>query len=289
MARRRMPRRRFRRYRRRRYGRRVYRRRAQAQQRTKSRFVVKTTTVSNIVIAPSAPGITADASYPNYAGTASLSVFNNLVKSSYFTSIAKMYDAVRLDWVKVKITPTTSVLLQDQKQAVFVSAWDRNGLTNPKEPPNFAEIASYSSAFQRAINLQATSWSATRKIFATSVAEKSFLSPLLFYPSPAIKCFLPVSISVLASLLSYLGTPNFFWAFFSPLLHTMERVLLIRCWTTPRHGISSASLSGVSPSKVYVTINPKGEQPFPLQFRRSIPLVRLLLVFATSNLMMTFC
>ena len=177
MARRRMPRRRFRRYRRRRYGRRVYRRRAQAQQRTKSRFVVKTTTVSNIVIAPSAPGITADASYPNYGGTASLSVFNNLVKSSYFTSIAKMYDAVRLDWVKVKITPTTSVLLQDQKQAVFVSAWDRNGLTNPKEPPNFAEIASYSSAFQRAINLQATSWSATRKIFATSVAEKSFFVP----------------------------------------------------------------------------------------------------------------
>ena len=88
-----------------------------------------------------------------------------------------MYDAVRLDWVKVKITPTTSVLLRDQKQAVFVSAWDRNGLTNPKEPPNFAEIASYSSAFQRAINLQATSWSATRKIFATSVAEKSFFVP----------------------------------------------------------------------------------------------------------------
>lgn len=88
-----------------------------------------------------------------------------------------MYDAVRLDWVKVKITPTTSVLLKDQKQAIFVSAWDRNGLTNPSVPPNFAEICSYSSSFQRAINLQATAWSATRKIFASSIAEKSFFIP----------------------------------------------------------------------------------------------------------------
>ena len=95
-----------------------------------------------------------------------------------------MYDQVRLDWVKVKITPTMSVLLQNQKQAIFVSAWDRNGLSNRNEPPNFTEICSYSSAFQRAINMDATTWSATRKIYATSLAEKSFFIPTSFIQSP---------------------------------------------------------------------------------------------------------
>ncbi len=139
--------------------------------------MVKSTMVSNIIINSSAPSSTQDEKYPNYAGTVTMSAYNNLVKSLYFASIAQMYDQVRLDWVKVKITPTTSVMLQNQKQAIFVSAWDRNGLTNPKKPPNFAEICSYSSAFQRAINLQATSWSASRKIYASSVAEKSFFVP----------------------------------------------------------------------------------------------------------------
>ncbi len=156
-----------------------FRRKAAAQQRQSSRFVVKSTMVSNIIINSSAPSSTLNETYPNYAGTVTLSAYNNLVKSLYFASIAQMYDQVRLDWVKVKITPTTSVMLQNQKQAIFVSAWDRNGLTNPSKPPNFAEICSYSSAFERAINLQATSWSASRKIYASSVVKSSLSQPLL--------------------------------------------------------------------------------------------------------------
>lgn len=92
-----------------------------------------------------------------------------------------MYDQVRVDWMKVKITPTMSVLLQGQKQALFVSAWDRNGVTNPRNIPGFAEIASYSSAFQRPINLDATVWSVTRRINAVTIAEKS-----LFLPTSAL-------------------------------------------------------------------------------------------------------
>ena len=179
-----MPRRRNRRFYRRRYRRRgVVRKRAAAQQRQTSRFIVKSTMVSNLLIDPTGPGATDNERLPNFAGTAVISAYNNLVRSSYFSSIAKMYDQVRLDWVKVKITPTMSVLLQNQKQAVFVSAWDRNGVTNPTEPPNFAEICSHSSAFQRAINMDATVWSATRKIFATSLAEKSFFLPTSFIQS----------------------------------------------------------------------------------------------------------
>ena len=133
--------------------------------------------ISNIIINAVSPSGTAGEPMPNYAGSASLSAYNNLVKSAYFSSVAKMYDQVRLDWVKVKITPTQSVLLQGQKLAIFASAWDRNGLTNKDKPPGFAEICSYSSAFQRAINLDASSWNATRKIYASSIAEKSFWIP----------------------------------------------------------------------------------------------------------------
>lgn len=145
---------------------------------------------SNIVIASTASGPTVNESLPNFAGSVSISCLNNLVKSAYFSSIAKMYDQVRLDWVKAKITPTMSVLLQNQKQAIFVSAWDRNGITNRDDPPNFTEICSYSSAFQRAINMDASTWSATRKIYATSLAEKSF-----FIPTSFIQTFISASES----------------------------------------------------------------------------------------------
>lgn len=183
-----MPRRVRRSYARRRSRRtaRKYRRRrrlraAASGQRQTAHFVVKSSGTDNIIIqATTASGFSTQ-TVPNYAGTACIGAYQNLIKSSYFTSIAKMYDQVRVDWMKVKITPTMSVLLQGQKQALFVSAWDRNGVTNPKNIPGFAEIASYSSAFQRPINLDATVWSVTRRINAVTIAEKS-----LFLPTSAL-------------------------------------------------------------------------------------------------------
>ncbi|AWY06805.1 MAG: capsid protein [Circoviridae sp.] len=182
-----MARRLRRRYaRRRRTSRRTFRRRRRARaaangQRQTARFVVKSSGTDNLIINSQAPTGIADQAVPNYAGTAAIGAYQNLIKSSYFTSIAKMYDQVRVDWMKVKITPTMSVLLQGQKQALFVSAWDRNGVTNPKNVPGFAEISSYSSAFQRPINLDATVWSVTRRINAVTLAEKS-----LFLPTSAL-------------------------------------------------------------------------------------------------------
>lgn len=183
-----MPRRLRRSYARRRARRTVrkYRRRqrlraAASGQRQTARFVVKASGTDNIIIQATTPTGFGLTDVPNYAGTACIGAYQNLVKSAYFTSIAKMYDQVRVDWMKVKITPTMSVLLQGQKQALFVSAWDRNGVTNPRNIPGFAEIASYSSAFQRPINLDATVWSVTRRINAVTIAEKS-----LFLPTSAL-------------------------------------------------------------------------------------------------------
>lgn len=169
--------------RRRRYRpRRRYRRgkaRAAATQRQTGRFVVKS--MNPGVIQISASGYTGEDGNnqiaPNFAGTACISAFQNLSSSNYFQSLAKMYDQFKLDSFKVKITPTQSVLLQGQKQAVFVSAWDRNGITNKDNVPSFNEIASYGSAFQRTVNLDASSWTATRKIFASTILEKASYQP----------------------------------------------------------------------------------------------------------------
>lgn len=129
----------------------------------------------SLQIAPT--GYLNEGSAPNFGGTTAISVYRNLIASNYFASLVKMYDQFRLDSCKIKIIPTQSVLLRGQKQAVFVSAWDRNGISNPKGVPSFSEIASYSSAFQKAVNMDATSWSATRKIYASSIQEKGLFLP----------------------------------------------------------------------------------------------------------------
>lgn len=152
-----------------------YRRKAASQQKQRANFTIKSSLYGNVIIAPS--GTAGSAAMPNYSGTTAFSAYLNLIKSNYFLSLLKMYDQVRLNSVKIKITPTQSVLLTGQAQSVFVSAWDRNGLNNPAEAPSFSEIASYSSAFQKAINLQATTWNATRMIRASTIQEKSFFIP----------------------------------------------------------------------------------------------------------------
>lgn len=165
--------------------RRIYgKRKAASQQRQRANFVVKATYAGGITINPSyqvtLPGSTTidpNPRYTNVGGTAVLSVYRNLIKSNYFQAIKTMYDQVRVNSCKVTITPTTSVLVQGAKQGIFVSAWDRNGVDDPKFPPSFPEITSHSSAFQKPINLDASSWKATRKIYAASIAEKSFFIP----------------------------------------------------------------------------------------------------------------
>lgn len=153
-----------------------YRRKAASQQKQRANFTIKSSLYGNVVIAPT--GASGDTpNVPNFSGTTAFSAYLNLIKSNYFLSLLKMYDQVRLNSLKVKITPTQSVLLNGQAQSVFVSAWDRNGLNNPAEAPSFSEIASYSSAFQKAINLQATTWNATRMIRASTIQEKAFFIP----------------------------------------------------------------------------------------------------------------
>lgn len=149
---------------------------AAAQQRQKGRFVIKSTQYGYITINPT--GISeGNTSAPNYGGSAAISVYKCLLASNYFGALVRMYDQFRLDSCKIRIVPTQSVLLQGQKQSIFVSAIDRNGLNDPKSCPSFSEIASYSSAFQKAVNLDASTWACSRKVYASSIQEKSFFIP----------------------------------------------------------------------------------------------------------------
>lgn len=149
---------------------------AAAQQRQKGRFVIKSTQYGYIQIDPYG-FVDQNRTQPNYGGTAAISCYKNLLASNYFASLVKMYDQFRLDSCKIRIVPTQSVLLQGQKQSLFISAIDRNGLTTPSKCPSFSEIASYSSAFQKAINLDASTWSTARKVYASTIQEKGFYIP----------------------------------------------------------------------------------------------------------------
>lgn len=162
--------------------RRIYgKRRAASQQRQRANFSVKSTFTGYIQVDPQVLVQDANSNNTsqrqNVGGSAVLSVYRNLLKSSYFQSIKSMYDQVRVNSCKITITPTTSVLATGVKQGLFVSAWDRNGIDDPGRPPSISEITSHSSAFQKPLNLEATSWKATRKIVASTIAEKSIFIP----------------------------------------------------------------------------------------------------------------
>lgn len=155
-------------------------RKAASQQKQRAHFLVKSTYTGFIRIDPISQyniGTRQEYSSSNVGGSASLSVYRNLMKSNYFNNIRSMYDQVRVNSCKITIIPTQSVLATGVKQAIFVSAWDRNGVDQPTRPPGFSEIASHSSAFQKPLNLETTTWKATRKISISTLAEKSAWIP----------------------------------------------------------------------------------------------------------------
>lgn len=169
-------------YRRRYFRRRKFygKRRAASQQKQRAHFIVKSTYSGYIRIDPISSyvvGNREEYQSSNVGGTAALSICRNLIKSNYFNNIRIMYDQVRINSCKITIVPTQSVLATGVKQAIFVSAWDRNGVDQSQHPPSFSEIASHSSAFQKPLNLESTAWKATRKISVSTLAEKSAWIP----------------------------------------------------------------------------------------------------------------
>lgn len=175
----------YRRYRRRysSYGR-SYRGRSRGQfsaangQRDTSRSVLKWSHVQQI----KTRSITVGEGDDVVVSTQGLSYFNAwkaLASSGFFQSLADMYDQVKLNAIKVKITllSANQSIYSNNANPVFVSAWDRNGLpsTSNREEP-FKFVSSYGSAVTKALTVGAN-FGMQRYLYASTMAEKSQYIP----------------------------------------------------------------------------------------------------------------
>ena len=137
-------------------------------------------------------------------GVYALNIWDLLRRSEFYQSYANMYDQVKINRIKLKLTPTSwSFNTQDNNhfQAItVVSAWDRTGLSSeqiklisnnvPETGDNMGviglqtntdglyvvmneEISTYSSAMTKSLN-PGSSFSLSRTIYPSSLAEKSY-------------------------------------------------------------------------------------------------------------------
>lgn len=66
-------------------------------------------------------------------GCVAINVFDLLRKSTFFQSYANMYDQIKLDRIRIKLTPASFELggsLSKYSSYTVVTAWDRSGLSN---------------------------------------------------------------------------------------------------------------------------------------------------------------
>nr|WCR62293.1 MAG: capsid protein [ssDNA virus sp.] len=103
-----------------------------------------------------------------------------LRNSGFFNNFAQMYDQIKMNGVKVKITllSASSSIYSATNNPVFVSAWDRNGVSvsNTSTYPTFATTSSYGSAMTRPLT-QGANFGVTRYIYASTMSEKSQYIP----------------------------------------------------------------------------------------------------------------
>ena len=113
-------------------------------------------------------------------GFSSFNAWVALAKSGFYELFAQMYDQVKLNAVKVKITllSATENIFSSTNNPVFVSAWDRNGIEYQQTPPEqpFRFVSSYGSAITRPMTVGAN-FGMTRYLYASSMSEKSQYVP----------------------------------------------------------------------------------------------------------------
>lgn len=143
--------------------------RAALQQRDAGRQILKWTGEQTITIDPNS----------NQGGTY-YNAWQALRNTGYFNNFAQMYDQIKLNGVKVKITllSASTAIYSATNNPVFVSAWDRNGLSaaGTTQLPTYTLTASYGSALTRPLT-QGANFGVTRYIYASTMSEKSQYLP----------------------------------------------------------------------------------------------------------------
>lgn len=105
------------------------------------------------------------------------SAWSALRNSGFFNNFAQMYDQIKMNGVKVKITllSASSSIYSATNNPVFASAWDRNGLSGSgltQPAPSFTLTSSYGSAMTRPLT-QGANFGVIRYIYASTMSEKS--------------------------------------------------------------------------------------------------------------------
>lgn len=109
-------------------------------------------------------------------GGSHFSAWRALKNSGFYSNFAEMYDQIKLNGVRVKITllSASSSIYSATNNPVFVSAWDRNGISGNVSiaAPSFTVVSSYGSAMTRPLT-QGANFGVTRYIYASTMSEKS--------------------------------------------------------------------------------------------------------------------
>lgn len=119
----------------------------------------------------------------NQQGMSSFSAWDALRRSGFYDNLAEMYDQVKLNAVRVKITllSASSSIYSATNNPVFVCAWDRNGLSPNSyiSDGQFKYVSSYGSAITRPLTVGAN-FGMTRYLYASTMSEKSQYVPVKF-------------------------------------------------------------------------------------------------------------
>lgn len=101
-----------------------------------------------------------------------------LQNSGFYNNFAQMYDQIKLNGIRVKITllAASSSIYSATNNPVFVSAWDRNGKSNSSNTLTYAIVSSYGSAQTRPLT-QGANFGVMRSVYASTMAEKSQYLP----------------------------------------------------------------------------------------------------------------
>lgn len=76
------------------------------------------------------------------AGSFAINIWDLLRRSSFYQSYANMYDQIKIDRIRIKLTPAGFVTssTNDYKPYTVVTAWDRSGLSNEQLQWNTARL-----------------------------------------------------------------------------------------------------------------------------------------------------
>ena len=112
-------------------------------------------------------------------GTNFFNGWDALKNSGFYNNFAQMYDQIKLNGIRIKITllSASSSIYSSTNNPVFVSAWDRNGKSGTSNTAlSYAIVSSYGSAQTRPLT-QGANFGVMRAIYASTMQEKSQYLP----------------------------------------------------------------------------------------------------------------